>query len=278
MSKITVEKYDGRLESFSLEKYRSALARSGLLPSEIDQVCDSIIPHLPSHISTKELYAQTFASLKKIRTPLACRYSLKRAIMELGPSGYPFEQYIAAIFTDLGYETIVGQTVTGQCITHEVDVIAKKAGEHLFIECKFHSKQHFRSRIKDPLYVKARFDDVRMGLAHHKEGSASCDSIMLVTNTKFSRDVLEYAPCAGIQLLSWNYPKGKSLAHLIDASNVHPLTCLSSITNAQKAALLQHDLVLCRDLAAEPAVLRQVISDRQKRLALIEEVKAFCIK
>ena len=46
--------------------------------------------------------------------------------MKLGPTGYPFEDFIAKLLQADGYETKVRQILKGECITHEIDVIAEK--------------------------------------------------------------------------------------------------------------------------------------------------------
>ena len=45
--------------------------------------------------------------------------------MELGPSGFPFEKLVGKILEQEGFETRVGVIVQGNCVQHEVDVIAR---------------------------------------------------------------------------------------------------------------------------------------------------------
>jgi len=92
---------------------------------------------------------------------IAARYNLKRALMELGPAGYPFEQFVAHIFSAQDYETIINQIISGNCIDHEIDITATKASKHFMIECKFHNRTGLKTNIKVILYIQARFEDVR---------------------------------------------------------------------------------------------------------------------
>ena len=46
--------------------------------------------------------------------------------MDLGPTGYPFEDYVAEILKTEGYQTQVRQVLEGNCVSHEIDVIAQK--------------------------------------------------------------------------------------------------------------------------------------------------------
>lgn len=62
---------------------------------------------------------------------LAIRYDLKRALMELGPSGYPFEKLISDLLRKFGYRTKTNLTLQGKCVSHEIDVIAEKDGKKI---------------------------------------------------------------------------------------------------------------------------------------------------
>ena len=275
---LRVKKYDGSIEPFSEEKYRAALVRSGLTPHEIDTVVAKIIPTLKSPISTKQLYAHTFGLLQKMRSPLAAYYSLKKAILALGPSGYPFELFIGRLFTAMGYDTQVGVRLEGRCVSHEVDVVARNDQEQVLIECKFHTKQEYRSRIKDPLYVKARFDDLIDGFTDRSNDSLISVRSLLVTNTKFSSDVYMYGPCANIGLLSWNYPGGRSLAWLIDHYKLYPITCLNFLSNTEIRAFIKQGIILCRQIQANPDLVPKVVHNISKQEQLLGECGQICGK
>ena len=60
--------------------------------------------------------------------------------MELGPSGFPFENFIGHIFRHDGYSTDVGVIMQGNCVTHEVDVLACKDDRCYIVECKYHNQ------------------------------------------------------------------------------------------------------------------------------------------
>jgi hypothetical protein len=166
----------------------------------------------------------------------------------LGPSGYPFEKFVARLLTAMGYKTQTQMTLQGECITHEVDVVAEKEGKHFLIECKYHQRAGTKSRSRDALYVQARFDDI---MAHHKNDPAHTETfhqVWLVTNTKLTTQAIQYGRCKGMGLLAWSYPKNDSLEQLIDKHNFQPLTCLPFLDQHQRQLLLQNDIVLCRDL------------------------------
>jgi hypothetical protein len=80
--------------------------------------------------------------------------------MELGPSGFPFEKYVAEILKYQGYRVEVGVIVEGFCVKHEVDIIAEKEAKHFMIECKFHNQPGTFCDVKIPLYINSRFLDI----------------------------------------------------------------------------------------------------------------------
>ena len=157
---ITVTKYSGEKAPFDMEKLRQSLQRSGAKEKVIDAVVEQVLPILYEGISTKEIYKKAFALLRKKERPAAARYNLKKALLQLGPTGFPFELYVAELLKAKGYETRTGQIVQGNCVQHEVDVIAQKAEKHFMVECKFHSDQGRRCDVKIPLYIQSRFKDV----------------------------------------------------------------------------------------------------------------------
>jgi Holliday junction resolvase-like predicted endonuclease len=159
--------------------------------------------------------------------------------MQLGPSGYPFEKFIARLLDHLGYQTQTQVILKGKCIDHEIDVIAKKDNQSFMVECKYHNRPGTKSRSKDVLYTQARFED----LVDH------FDHLWLVTNTKLTTNAIKYGQCQGMKLIAWRYPTKGSLEQLIEDNNLHPLTCLSFLDRHDRQMLFQDNLVLCRDLA-----------------------------
>ena len=80
--------------------------------------------------------------------------------MELGPSGFPFEKFISKLFEVQKYSVQTGQFVKGKCVTHEIDVIARKENEIVLAECKYRNTQGITVDVKTPLYIHSRFEDV----------------------------------------------------------------------------------------------------------------------
>ena len=80
----------------------------------VAEVFSQLEPILYEGIPTKKIYRQAFSILKKLSKPTAARYSLKKGIMQLGPSGFPFERFVAEILKIQGYTTRIGVFVDGK--------------------------------------------------------------------------------------------------------------------------------------------------------------------
>ena len=160
INEISITKASGESEPFSSVKLERSLERAGASEAEIERILEEIGSKLYEGISTKKIYRNAFNLLKESSRPLAAKYHLKHAIMELGPSGYPFEKYIGEILRYQGYNITIGEIVQGKCVNHEVDVIAQLDHQHFMIECKYHNRPGTFSDVKIPLYIQARFKDV----------------------------------------------------------------------------------------------------------------------
>lgn len=272
---IDIIKSSGEKVKFSLDKLRASLAKSGADNHTVSEIIENVQKELYDGISTKEIYNRAFALLKKKGGYLASKYKLKKAIYELGPTGYPFERFISAILRYSGYETNVSEIVQGKCVSHEIDVIAKKNGSTTFIECKFHSEEGRNCNVKVPLYIASRFKDLKIHW-DSKPRETTLDNGWVVTNTRFTNDALQYGKCIGLYLLSWDYPKTDGLRNRIDRLGLYPITVSTLLTNREKQFLLSRDVVLCRDLINDAFYLDHLgISDTRKS-RIKNEMKTLC--
>ena len=266
-----IEKSSGTRVKFSLTKLKSSLRKSGADDEIIKQIVNTVRDELHQGISTKEIYNRAFALLKKKKSVYASKYKLKRAIYELGPTGFPFEQFVGAVLHYSGYQVEIGNIVKGKCVSHEVDIIAKKNGEYIIGECKFHNTQTNKCNVKVPLYIYSRYQDI---LAYYKENydKASCPNVgWVVTNTSFTKEALAYGECMGLYMLSWNHPIGDSLKDRIDRLGLYPITVSTLLTNREKQFLLSRDIVLCRQLINDVFYLDHLgISENRKNKILTE--------
>jgi hypothetical protein len=214
--------------------------------------------------------------LRKTARPVAARYSMKRAIADLGPNGFPFEKFIAEIFKSEGYEALTDQVVYGSCVPHEVDVVAWKGKELCMVEAKFHNEYGVKSDLKVALYVNARWEDLKGAEFEFGGVKRKMTSFQLFTNTKFTDTAIRYAECKGLSLVGWNYPKKGNLEDLIQESGLHPLTSLTSLSQTEKRTLLDAGMVLCKQVAAQGGNLVSYGISREKVKQVLLEIEHLC--
>ncbi len=243
-SQLSIEKVSGEAEVFSEYKLGESLRQVGASPELVDRVVDCLRGEVYEGMPTSRLYQRAFQLLRKEKHALAARYSLKRAIQNLGPTGFPFERLIGALLESRGYRIKIDQTFKGKHVSHEVDVVAEIKGHKVFVECKYHNRPGNKSDVKVALYVHARSLDLQ-GLVMDPE----TDQFWLATNTKFTGDAIKYGTGVGLQLLAWDYPPKQGLKDLIPLSGLHPLTCLTTLKKELKRKLLDKKIVLCRELS-----------------------------
>ncbi len=225
---------------------------------------------------TTDIYHHAFELLKRTNPPVAAEYSLKRALMQLGPSGFPFEKFIAEILAAEGYRTSTGVIVNGECVEHEVDVVAEKSSERIMVEAKYHNQPETKSDVKVALYVHARFEDIKKRLEHSAAGMGVFTKAWLITNTSFTTQAIQYANCVGLALTGWNYPKGHTLQDLVQRTQTHPITSLTSLSEHHKNELLQSGVVLCKDIIRDPSMLTKMGMNKSAIANVVTEGQSLC--
>ncbi len=224
MKKIWVTKENGDKELFSADKVKDALRRSGVGAKESEEIFSELTTKLYDGIGTKEIYDAVYRILREMRPEVTHKYNLKRALQAMGPAGYHFEDFTSHLFSMEGYSTKVRQILEGKCVSHEIDVVAEKNKKRYVVECKFYNRAGYKCRIQTALYVYARYLDLIQGA---KKGTCQeFDKPWLVTNTKFSEDVLRYADCMEIPLLGWRYPAKYGLEIMIEKHKCYPITVI----------------------------------------------------
>ncbi|MDX1783643.1 MAG: ATP cone domain-containing protein, partial [Aequorivita vladivostokensis] len=244
---IEVIKHSGERAIFSIEKLKNSLRKSGAEEALVNEIANNVRDELYQGISTKEIYNRAFALLKKKKKGYASKYKLKKAIYELGPTGFPFEKFVGAILYYSGYDVKTGQFLNGKCVTHEVDVVAHKNGQYIVAECKFHSDEGRNCNVKVPLYIHSRYRDILNNYGDGNKGEKPNEG-WVVTNTRFTEDALTYGKCVGLYLLSWDFPKDNGIKDRIDRLGLYPVTVSTLLSQREKQFLLSRDVVLCKQL------------------------------
>lgn len=272
MHHTLITKADGEREPFDPHKLDSSLRRAGASPHVRNSIVAKVTKELRDGMRTDDIYAHAFEMLREgAVSAVAARYSVKRALFALGPSGFPFEQFLAEVLRAHGWQTETGVSLLGRCAQHEVDVVGRKNGRTIAIEAKFHNEPGGKTDIKDALYVHARYED----LLHSPEKRARIDEGWLVTNTRFTKNAIRYAQCANLTLLGWDYPHRRGLMELIEAGRVHPITALTTLTDSEKRRLMDNNIVLCKSV--QTAHLLENYGVKPARIpAVMEEARNLC--
>lgn len=273
---IEIIKSSGDKVRFSLTKLRNSLQRSGADDVLVGQIVNRVRDELYQGISTREIYNRAFALLKKKKSVFASKYKLKKAIYELGPTGFPFEEFVAAILRYSGYTTEVGKIMQGHCVSHEVDVLARKNGNVVVIECKFHSQEGRNCNVKIPLYIQSRYNDIKIHWEGKSSNSGTLDKGWVVTNTRFTEDALVYGKCVGLYLLSWDVPQGDGLRDRIDRLGLYPITVSTLLSQREKQFLLSRDIVLCRQLLNDSFFLDHLEIKAPRKGKIMKELHQLC--
>lgn len=293
--KPIIRKASGESQPFSAEKLKESLKRSGANSETIKKIAEEIERWIVSEIKnsvqkdlennisrekpsefyaipSRAIYKRAFSLLNKKTISSAARYNLKNALMEMGPTGHPFEFFTGEIYKVLGYTTEVSITLNGHCVTHEVDVVATKDKHQRFIECKYYQSTGKNANVQVPLYIHSRVEDIIRMKKEDSKLNGFTFSGGIVTNTRFTSDAEAYGSCCGLHLLSWDYPKGNGLKDIIDREKIYPITALSSLTKAHKATLMERGIVICRQVSQNEAELNALNLTKNRRRKVLEEL------
>jgi hypothetical protein len=275
---IRITKASGRQEDFDIQKLANSLTRSGAPPEVAAEIAKEIERQTTPFARTEDIYRRAKKLLRKFNHASGMRYSLKKAIFALGPSGYPFEKYFGKVLAHYGYKVETGRMVRGYCVSHEVDVVARNDDAYTVIECKYHSDGGKATDVKTALYVHARFQDIRKASLQEAGGGMAFRDGWLVTNTRCTTDALQYAECAGLRIISWRYPEKNSLERLIEDKRLYPVTILHSLKKGMLEQLLRAEIILAQDIAdmdMQPFIRTSGLDERAAN-ALKKEADAIC--
>lgn len=276
MKQFFVIKANGEREIFDPRKLENSLRKIGTNDDLIREILFEVEKRAFDGITTSEIYKKAFSILKKKHKPIAVRYSLKKAVAMLGPTGFPFEKFVAEIFRAEGYEIETDQIVEGKCVSHEVDVVAWKEKELIMTEAKFHTDFNLKSDLKIVLYVKARYDDLSGKNYVYGGIERQLTEGWLVTNTKFSATAIQYAECQkNLKLYGWNYPYKYNLHDMIEKHQLIPITALTTLNMMEKEMFLTEGIVLSKNLLDTELFKKFGFEERKMRFVQ-EEVKGLC--
>jgi hypothetical protein len=271
---IHIRKASGETEPFNAEKLERSLRSAGAAEDFIREVSDDIRHWIYPGVSTKMIYSRAFRLLRRKKTHPALRYKLKQALLDLGPTGYPFEHLIGRLFSKQGYQVEVGLLVDGFSVKHEMDVVATRPPTQHLVECKHSSDKGRQVGIQVPLYVRARVDDI-VRLREKEEIYRGFGFLAwVVSNTRFSEDSIRYAGLNDMHLLAWDYPAGNGLKERLENEKLYPVTLLDNLLKKEKQQLMDLGVVTCGQLLEDFSVTDRFELRNPKLRKLMEELEA----
>lgn len=304
---MQILKASGERDLYDRDKLMQSLLRSGASHAVAQHVAEDVESELRDGMSTRKIYRRAFQMLRRQSVQAASQYKLKQAIMQLGPSGYPFERFLGEIFRAKGYQVRVGQMLDGHCVRHEVDVVALKDNVLILAECKFRNHPGSKTDVKVPLYYHSRYNDVlaqirtderrffeqlgfnyatAAGLERSEVGRLDRSEVggldraqlqyqgWIVTNAKFTEDAIVYAKCSGLHLVGWDYPERSGLIGYIRETGLLPITILHSLSGTNVSRVLAEGVVVCRELLDHPEILDKVGIDKTHKRRIMNELNA----
>ncbi len=273
---MKIVKHSGLIVDFNPDKLKNSLTKSGASVSVVDDIMKKIQNEIYEGISTKEIYKMAFALLKKKANSHAARYNLREAIRLLGPAGFFFEKYTARLFASENYTTLTNMILFGKCVSHELDVLIKKNDVISIIECKFHMGRDAASDVKVPMYILSRFNDLKdrkHPIFTEKDIISKC---WIVTNNRFTSDAIDFAKCSGLNLLSWDYPANDNFKTKNDNNGLYPITCLTTLTLAEKDKLLILDIILVKEIINNSDYLEKIGLSSNRIKNVLREASELC--
>lgn len=250
MEKIYVLNVNGEKEPFSFRKIYKSAKKSGVSKKTAQKIASIIEREAFPGIKTIEIFKRVRELISKDSSENSVlKFSLKEAMRKLGPSGFPFEQYIGEIFEKRGFRVKLNQMIPGFCCEYEIDFWAEKKNLVYIGECKYRNLSEGKVHLDIVLSSFARFLDIQKGGFFNKNGFKNFKiKNLIVTNNKFTDNAIKYARCAGTELLGWQYPAKNGLEKIIDGQKLYPLTILPSLKKDLLEVLVQKRKMLVLDI------------------------------
>lgn len=242
---MDIVKASGEKEAFSRDKLCASLKRAGAPEGVMQRVCGLVEKEVKPNISTAQIAKKTARYLAKEDILLAAQYRLRDALMELGPAGFYFEEYVAAILREYSYAAKTNQMLQGRCVVHEIDILAGKGNVHYVVELKYHNRRGLKTDVQVAMYTYARLLDIQ---AAHRQFETKTHQAWVVTNTKFTTNATAYAACMNLKMTGWRYPEEESLEAIIEKKSLYPVTVLPSANRFIKEQFAKEQLMFVRDV------------------------------
>jgi len=240
-----VKKADGSSQPFEKSKVIRTCLRMHASEEHARAVADKVESKIYEGIPTKEILRMIFFYLKNYRPEVKYRIDLREAISLMRPKP-DFENFVFLLLKEYGYEASPPQLIQGNCVEHEVDVVARRGNETVYVEVKHHFQHHTFTGVGVFLEAWSTFMDLLEGYEQHKN-NFKFNKLLIVCNTKFSDHALQYARCKNITYIGWNVPE-KSLEAMVEEKKFYPITLLKNMDRRIETRLGDNGIILLKQL------------------------------
>jgi HJR/Mrr/RecB family endonuclease len=215
---VFVTKADGTRQLFNREKVVKTCSRMGASRKIADEVAEKVEKRLYDGIPTSKILQMTFSLLRKYKPAIRHLLDLRKGL-SLMDSKPEFENFVQILLAHNGFEVTPNRLITGKCVKHEVDAIARKDSVTYFVEAKHHVNYHTPTGLDESRIARAVLEDATEGFELGKS-SLKIDRAMIVTNTRYSEHARRYGKCRNILQIGWSSPTNLSLQNMIEEKNV----------------------------------------------------------
>jgi Restriction endonuclease len=246
---VRVTKANGSTQLFDKEKVIRTCLRFGASRQTAYEIADKVERRLYEGIPTAKILQMTLWFLRKYKPAVSQLFDLRKGL-SLMNSKPEFEIFVQALLDANGFEVSPNRIISGKCVEHEVDAVAKKNGITYIVEAKHHVNYHTQTGLDESRIARATLEDLTEGFALG-DNDLKVDRAMIVTNTRYSEQAIRYGMCRNILQIGWNSPVNLSVQSMIEEKNLYPLSCLKSLKWDARMNLVNSGTLLIKQLVEE---------------------------
>lgn len=270
---MEVKDAHGGMREYSSEKVIRSCTRAGFSKGTAEEIERQVFKRAWDGITTKKLHSIIYDEMEAREESYALRYRLRDAIADLDPNYHEFEKYMTDVLRQDGIEATWSPRPMpqGECIEHEIDILAEVHDRTHVVECKHHYHHHRYTGLDVPMRQWARLEDLQKGHEQDRHNALDADRAWVIVNTKLSHHAKEYASCKGIRMTAWKYPEEDGLDQLIERNKAYPITILRPPKHAKVELSKRNILTIQKllDLDGEEkedlGLAEDTLSDLQRR-------------
>jgi hypothetical protein len=246
---VFVTKADGSRQLFDKNKAVRTCLKMGASSQVAYEVAEKVESRLYDGISTQTIHRMIIRFLRKYKPEVRNLFDLRKGISLMSPKP-EFELFVQTLLMHNGFEVRPSQILSGKCVEHEVDAVARKDRVTFFVEAKHHFSYHVLTGLDESRIARAILEDVTENEIQENNGW-KIDHAMIVTNTKYSDHAIQYGSCRNILQIGWRSPANLGLQNMIEEKGLYPLSCLRGFPAEIRFKLVESGIVLTGQLLAE---------------------------